>query len=200
MAQKREDFIKQNLSIPKYFELVIFPEMDNYYDSTNTDFDLRPVVKCPLHNEDTGSFRFHSDTDSFYCWGCGRGGDVINLHRHHMLLNHNLSLSYDKIISDLYEMAKTQSVDDRAIGKYKKLGDVTEVEAVEKINNTTDLLRFSIEVNRYLKYIKLNFKGENIVKAMTMLYNFRDCVYGQLIPVSEAIQCIRKEISRIGEQ
>ena len=201
MAQKREDFIKENLSIPKYFELIVFREMDGYYDGTNTDFDIRPVVRCPLHNEDTGSFRFHSDTDSFYCWGCGRGGDVINLHRHYMLLNNNISLSYDKLINDLYEMARTLSVDDRAIGRYKKLGDVnsvTEEEEAKKINNTTDLLRFTVEINRFISYIRANLKGEELANAMRLIYNYRDYVHGQGVSVSESIQCIKDELIKLG--
>ena len=32
---------------------------------------------CPFHNEKTGSFTVFPDTKSFYCFGCGAGGDVI---------------------------------------------------------------------------------------------------------------------------
>lgn len=192
MAQSREEYIKQNLSIPKYFELIILEEMDSYYYGSNTDFDLRPVVRCPLHNEDTGSFRFHSDTDSFYCWGCARGGDVINLHKHYMLLNHNTSVSHEKAVDFLYELAKNQTVDDRSIGKYKK-ASTTEVEE-EKINTDTDLLRFNIEVNRYLRYIGSELDKEASVEAMRTLYNYRDCVYGQGMSVLEALKEIKGKI------
>ena len=32
---------------------------------------------CPFHNEKTPSFTVYSDTQSFYCFGCGAAGDVV---------------------------------------------------------------------------------------------------------------------------
>lgn len=32
---------------------------------------------CPFHNEKTPSFYVYPDTQSYYCYGCGNGGDVI---------------------------------------------------------------------------------------------------------------------------
>jgi len=39
----------------------------------------RYVGLCPLHNEKSPSFFVYPDTNSFYCYGCGVGGNVINL-------------------------------------------------------------------------------------------------------------------------
>ncbi len=33
---------------------------------------------CPFHSEKTPSFTVYQDTQSFYCFGCGAGGDVIS--------------------------------------------------------------------------------------------------------------------------
>lgn len=35
------------------------------------------VGLCPFHGEKTPSFTVYSETSSFYCFGCGAGGDVI---------------------------------------------------------------------------------------------------------------------------
>ena len=33
---------------------------------------------CPFHQEAEGSFTVYSDTERFYCFGCGAGGDVLD--------------------------------------------------------------------------------------------------------------------------
>lgn len=33
---------------------------------------------CPFHNEKTPSFTVYLDTQSYYCFGCGAGGDIIS--------------------------------------------------------------------------------------------------------------------------
>lgn len=35
-------------------------------------------VNCPFHNDDTASCRIYTRTNTFYCFGCGAGGDIIN--------------------------------------------------------------------------------------------------------------------------
>lgn len=39
------------------------------------------VGLCPFHSEKTGSFTVYPDSQSFYCFGCGAGGDVIGFIR-----------------------------------------------------------------------------------------------------------------------
>lgn len=45
------------------------------------DFENNNVAKytCPLHNEKTASFQWYKGNNSYYCFGCGKGGDVIDL-------------------------------------------------------------------------------------------------------------------------
>ena len=33
---------------------------------------------CPFHKESEGSFTVYADTEKFYCFGCGSGGDVLD--------------------------------------------------------------------------------------------------------------------------
>lgn len=39
------------------------------------------VGLCPFHNEKTPSFTVYPETESYYCFGCGAGGEVINFIR-----------------------------------------------------------------------------------------------------------------------
>lgn len=39
------------------------------------------VCLCPFHSEKTPSCHVYTDSQSFYCFGCGTGGDVINFTR-----------------------------------------------------------------------------------------------------------------------
>lgn len=41
----------------------------------------RLVGLCPFHKEKTPSFYLYANTNSFYCYGCNMGGDVIHLTR-----------------------------------------------------------------------------------------------------------------------
>ena len=36
-------------------------------------------VLCPLHDEDTPSLHVYADERGWYCFGCGRGGSIIDL-------------------------------------------------------------------------------------------------------------------------
>jgi hypothetical protein len=45
------------------------------------------VGHCPLHDDKSPSFHIYPDTNSWYCFGCKRGGDTIAFIR----LRHGLS-------------------------------------------------------------------------------------------------------------
>jgi DNA primase catalytic core len=45
-----------------------------------TDMGLSNTVRCmlPGHSDRTASFKFHPENNSFFCWGCKKGGSVID--------------------------------------------------------------------------------------------------------------------------
>ncbi len=69
---------------------------------------------CPFHNEKTPSFTVYPETQSYYCFGCGSGGDVVTFIKNIENLDYveavryladrvGLSVPQDNYNSDLYE-------------------------------------------------------------------------------------------------
>lgn len=52
------------------------------YIDNNIDLRLRTLTSCPLHDEKTASFKYYSESNTFYCFGCEKGGSVTELHYH----------------------------------------------------------------------------------------------------------------------
>lgn len=135
---EKELLVERSVSIQMYFDEVILPS--GYYSSDYAvDFDYKPTACCPLHDEDTPSFRYYPDTRSFYCFGCGLGGTVVNLH-----------IDFCKKISD-EKVTKEQAIDflyNYFIGGNKVLPIVAEAKfEVQKKNSDVDLMRF----NKYIE-------------------------------------------------
>ena len=74
MARFSDDFIQQ-IRDSNDIESVI----GSYIDLKRRGKNL--VGLCPFHNEKTPSFTVYPDTASYYCFGCGAGGEVINFIR-----------------------------------------------------------------------------------------------------------------------
>ena len=65
-----DEFLSELNSRNDIFELV-----SNYVRLKNNG--SRFVGLCPFHNEKTPSFVVYPESQSFYCFGCGAGGDII---------------------------------------------------------------------------------------------------------------------------
>lgn len=52
------------------------------------------VGLCPFHNEKTPSFTVYPDSQSFYCFGCGAGGEVISFIRRAENLDYTEAVRY----------------------------------------------------------------------------------------------------------
>lgn len=95
--------IKQKVTVPMYFYNIIVPRIADYYSNYPVDFDVRPVACCPLHDEDTPSMRYYEETNTFYCFGCTAGGDVIELHRRFMEKENGTLPSFEESVVFLYD-------------------------------------------------------------------------------------------------
>ena len=52
---------------------------------------------CPFHSERSPSFMVYPETQSYYCFGCGAGGDAITFIRKRENLDCQLSLTFSHI-------------------------------------------------------------------------------------------------------
>ncbi len=75
-------------------QLDIFDVFNRYIGGT---FDRRGFCRCPFHSEKTPSFKLFRDNKSFYCFGCGTGGNIINL------VSKALNISYFEAMKRLDE-------------------------------------------------------------------------------------------------
>lgn len=74
------EILEEKVNIPTYYKNEI---------SEETNLEAQTLVPCPLHDESTASFKYFNDTESFYCFGCERGGSIIELHYHLMRRSHS---------------------------------------------------------------------------------------------------------------
>ncbi len=109
-----------NIPIPLYMKEEVIPLLGSYYGPGEGSFEYKPFEKCPLHNEDTASFKYYEATNSCYCFGCRRGGDIINLHRLVYEANENIEISYQDAVNHLYAKFIEGRDDVVAASKQKK--------------------------------------------------------------------------------
>lgn len=76
------------------------------------------VGLCPFHSEKTASFTVYPKTQSFYCFGCGAGGDSVNFIRGIEHLDWSEAVKY---IAQLYNIPlPEEKKEDDEISKRKK--------------------------------------------------------------------------------
>ena len=72
---------------------------------------------CPFHNERTPSFTVYPNTNSFYCYGCQAGGDVVSFIRTAENLDYVEAI---KLLADRAGMAMPESGYDDSVEKLRR--------------------------------------------------------------------------------
>lgn len=151
--------IKSKVTIADYVKDVIVPEMPWYYSDYTVDFNSKLYIKCPIHGEDTPSFRYYPESNTFYCFGCGAGGDVINLHKafYKSLSDRDIStedaLSFfkNKFIAKL-QSKNTDGLKNRILPKGKVLSNSKDLSKLERVyRDLDDTLRVEYSLSDSIK-------------------------------------------------
>ncbi len=107
----------------------------------------RYLACCPFHNEKTPSFTVFPDTASYYCFGCGAGGDVITF-----IMKYK-NLDYREAVYELADRAGLKVPEDRQISneqrnKRERLLEMHKIAAKHFYNNLKE------QNNPCLEYVK----------------------------------------------
>ncbi len=116
------------------------------------------VGLCPFHNEKTPSFTVYPDSQSYYCFGCGAGGEVINFIRRAENLDFYEAVRF---LCDRYSLVMpADGVDDSLAVKRKRMYDINK-EAARFFNSCL----FTEEGKEGLDYFKSRgYKKSTITK------------------------------------
>lgn len=185
------DNVKSRVQISDYFYSIIVPQLGSYYSEYPVDFDVKPVVCCPLHDENTPSFRYYEETNSFFCFGCRKGGNVVTLHRLFAEKMNGEMPSYGEAVNYLndYFLKGQDTKSFINIPKLVKTKKNTDAEIVE-----FNIYRYDIENSISFDS---SIKIEDKERIWSLLDNIDLLLSKDLIKCKEAKQEIQKEIAAI---
>ncbi len=188
--QTRAQEVKSKISVPMYFYNIIIPQRLDYYSDYQVDFEARPVCKCPLHDEDTPSMRYYEETNTFYCFGCRAGGDVIELHRKFMERMNDIRPSFEESIDFLYDFFIKGNTNAKVIKTTGKLNEAEQLSTVVQIARYT---RYSnIIENQLLSDTHIDLKTKKIL--WNIIDNIDILVSENLINAIDGMKYIKQKV------
>lgn len=97
---------------------------------------------CPLHQENTPSFMIYKgeDYDTFYCWGCKTGGDVIEF------IKALKNCSYEQVIEYFTKNYKLEYSD-----KEKNLDEIFSNEIEKRKQKNKTIYNYGMSSSRMIK-------------------------------------------------
>lgn len=200
--KEKADEIKRLVSVPSYFKDMIIPEMPGYYSDYTVDFEVKPVVKCPLHGEDTPSFRYYDETNTFYCFGCGAGGDIIQLHIATVYAMTGAEVHFEEAVNFLYERFINQNEGKNLTGAMGVVGlggkPIKDTTSIEQLSSTAELLRLGRYLSNLEDRLTTNeFKQWQKEKLYKHIDNIHLLISMDIIRAKDALQFIKGMESKV---
>lgn len=190
IKSKKELELEQKVSVPMIFASFIVPEIPDYYSIYPADFNGTPVACCPLHDEDTPSFRYYEDTNSFYCFGCGKGGNVVHLFRLFYNRMRDTSITHREAVEFLYkyfiegkELANLQSANKKD----------------ESLSTPVDMIRlnkYKVDVEQLISFDK-KISLETKKKFWRVTDNLDLLISKNLISAPDALDYLKTNVNKL---
>lgn len=99
-----KQYVCEKYSVGEYVNRKIIPSVR--YTGTNRPITMTKPIICPFHADTKPSFYYHYDEkymkEKFKCFGCGIGGDVIDLHRF-WSFKCGRKISFKQAVVELYD-------------------------------------------------------------------------------------------------
>lgn len=111
----------------------------DFVESTGTHINRKGFCCCPFHGEKTASLKIYDKTNSWYCFGCNRGGDVITFAKGYYKVSFQETV---KILMDQYGIER---------GKERDLKS-TVYKVVDQINRQRRMRQLEQLENEYWIY------------------------------------------------
>ena len=187
-----KETVLSKVTIPMYFYNIIVPQLGDYYADYPVNFEGKPVVCCPLHDEETPSIRYYEDTNSFFCFGCQTGGNVINLHMKYASRMNGSNVSYREAVFFLYDFFITG----HRINK-----EQTVVHTVEqtKLNSEQDIIKlnlYRVNLERALSFDK--DISNDIKKQLWEIFDKTDMLLSlNLVYAADVKKYIQKKVKEL---
>lgn len=139
--------------------------VSQYTDLIKKDGEL--WGKCPLHKENTPSFSVNEDEQTFYCFGCNSGGNLVSFVMEHESCTFPQAM---KKIKDFYNIHDSEN--------YSTFPDIIKIlkKFKPKIKKQKDICHQELNdycVNRYCKRDIVEWQNEGISQAVMDIFNVR---------------------------
>ena len=139
-------------------------------------------ASCPFHNERTPSLTIYpkgfngQDHETFYCFGCHQGGDIIKFK---MLLD---NVSYKEALSLLEQEFEISEINDNTILEFitEEL-QVQNHSALQVFSNEHILLLIANLCRKYLEFVKEHYPNKFIYEQRVIYgyYRYIDYIIGR---------------------
>ena len=134
---------------------------------------VKGVCNCPLHNEKTASFTINENKQLYYCFGCGKGGDIFKFVQTYLGID--------------FKSAVAQIDRDFALGlSGEKISVKAQIQARERNNKRA--LELQEQARKDAEYIELCEQYRLTHELLKILEPMTD-IWGEILTRNKWLEC-----------